>query len=237
MDTVFYFKQFSVHHQNSTMKVGTDAVLLGAITDIGKAKNILDVGTGSGVIALMLAQRSDASIHAIDPDKPSIKEAGENFKASSWEERLSAENITIQNFAESNNPDFDLIVTNPPYFTNALKNPDASKAQARHNDNLSFDELIRNASQLLNSQGKLALILPASEEQSILHIAFTYKLFPNQITYILPREDKSPNRIVLELSKQETSGKLFSQTLSIRNKTGEYSPEYIALLKNFLLYF
>ncbi|MCF8219699.1 MAG: methyltransferase [Bacteroidales bacterium] len=219
------------------MKVGTDAVLLGAITKIGCAQNILDIGTGSGVIALMMAQRSNASIHAIDIDEASVKEATENFTKSPWKERLSSENCSLQSLSQSTRSKFDLIVSNPPFFTKALKNPDASKALARHNDNLSFETLLSLSAQLLNPGGKLSLILPATEERNIVEIAKVQNLFPRDTIYILPREDKPPNRIVLELDKNNSSKDSHSETFSIRNKNGEYSSGYISLMSDFLLYF
>ena len=237
MDNTFYFKQFQVTHQYSTMKVGTDAVLLGAITEIGKPNNILEVGTGCGVIALMLAQRSTAFIHAIDIDAPSVEEANENFEKSPWRERLHAKAIALQDFTGQTHSKFDLIISNPPFFTNSLKNPNHSKARARHNDNLSFETLITQSAYLLNPHGKLSLIAPASEEQNLLAIASNNDLRPSQITYILPREDKPPNRIILELEKHKTSKKFTHESISVRNKGGEYSSTYISMLKDFLLYF
>ncbi|MFW6019862.1 MAG: tRNA1(Val) (adenine(37)-N6)-methyltransferase [Bacteroidales bacterium] len=237
MNKTFYFKQFQVTHQYSTMKVGTDAVLLGAITDIGNSGNILEVGTGCGVIALMLAQRCKAFIHAIDIDAQSVEEANKNFEKSPWQERLLAEPIALQDFTAQTHFRFDLIISNPPFFTNSLKNPDRSKARARHNDNLSFKTLIAESAYLLNPHGKLALIAPASEEQNLLDIAKNNDLMPCRMVRILPREDKSPNRIVLEFEKHKTSKSITSGNISIRNPGGEYSPTYIALLKDFLLYF
>jgi len=144
----FHFKKFSISQEKSVFKIGTDGVLLGAAADISGSESILDIGTGTGLIALMLAQRSGAFLTAIEPDKDSFEEASENIRRSPWSHRIQIENITLQEF----NPqkEFDLIVTNPPYFTGSLRNPDEKKASARHNVSLSG----RNTANCSRSHGR-----------------------------------------------------------------------------------
>ena len=206
----FRFRQFSVAHDRSSMRVNTDAVLLGAWCPVPDGcEHILDVGTGSGVIALMLAQRCEAAhITAIDIDGPSVLQAEDNFRHSPWPDRLSAEQISLQEFAtppplKGGRGDlFDLIVSNPPYFRNALPNPDPTRRQARHTDTLSFDELCACAAQLLREDGLLALVLPADAERDILASAARHGLYPACLTRVLTRPDSAPKRILLALKYQ-----------------------------------
>ena len=170
MSTPFFrFQRFTVWHDRSSMRVGTDGVLLGALcpinTDKGDASplSILDIGTGSGLVALMLAQRTEsvpARIDAIDIDPASVEQASENFAASPWSDRLKAICCAVQDY----HPDtrYDIIVSNPPFFENALKAPDAVRSAARHTDTLPFAELFAAAQRLLADNGQFTLILPAS---------------------------------------------------------------------------
>jgi tRNA1Val (adenine37-N6)-methyltransferase len=152
----FRFKQFSVDDSKCAMKVGTDAVLLGAWADVTCAETILDIGTGCGLIALMAAQRSNAHITAIDIDESTTLQSKENFLSSPWHDRLEA--IHIEQFQ----PDylFDLIICNPPFFKNALKTPFHERNLARHNDSLSFESLVSHVNILLSENGKFFFILP-----------------------------------------------------------------------------
>ena len=223
----FRFRQFEVAHDRSSMRVNTDAVLLGAWCPLPDADatseattRMLDVGTGSGVIALMLAQRCpSAAITAIDIDEPSVLQAADNFRHSPWSDRLSARHISLQDYAGKLtsltscssptsptsfarwNP-FHLIISNPPYFRNALRNPDPTRSQARHTDTLSFDELCRSASLLLTDGGILALVLPADAEEEILTSGARYGLYPTHLTRVHTRTDLPPKRILLALQKQ-----------------------------------
>ena len=212
----FRFRQFEVAHDRSSMRVNTDAVLLGAWCPLPDADatseattRMLDVGTGSGVIALMLAQRCpSAAITAIDIDEPSVLQAADNFRHSPWSDRLSAQHISLQSLASQpstpskGEDSYHLIVSNPPYFRNALRNPDPTRSQARHTDTLSFDELCRSASLLLTDGGILALVLPADAEEDILTSGARYGLYPTHLTRVHTRTDLPPKRILLALQKQ-----------------------------------
>ena len=158
----FAFKQFTVRHDRCAMKVGTDGVLLGAWTDLSHSRRILDIGTGTGLIALMLAQRCmDARITAIDLDSAAVEQAQENIQASPWKDRIEALQQDICTYHP--NGTFDTIVSNPPYFIDSLKCPDGQRSTARHTDTLDADRLIGKVSELLTSDGRFSIILPAEQ--------------------------------------------------------------------------
>src|ERR1700745_3451644 len=138
----FVFKKFTIFQRDSAHKVGTDAVLLGAWAQVEKARSILDIGTGTGIIALMMAQKSTAHIEAIDIEQSSYKQACENVKHSSWQERINVTQTSLQDYVKANDKKFDVIITNPPYFVDSYKAPDEERSHARHNDTLPFVDLI-----------------------------------------------------------------------------------------------
>lgn len=244
----FRFKQFFVHDERCAMKVGTDAVLLGAWTPLpvnpcsvseavcalsAKRSRILDIGTGSGIIALMLAQRCpDAQLDAIDIDPDAIAQAAENFAASPWSNRLHAHCTSLQSFQFSVFS-FHLIVSNPPYFVNALKNPDMLRQTARHTDTLSYSELLQGASQLLADDGTFALILPADAQDEFLTLAQSFGLFPARITYVHPTPAKPAKRMLLALQKNVTDCSVTHFTIS--SADSPRSAEYQALTADFYL--
>ena len=230
-NSFFRFKQFTVHHDLCAMKVGTDGVLLGAWADCDGVKSILDVGTGSGLIALMLAQRSDAIIHAIDKEESACKQARINFENSHFLSRLSVGHCSYQDFAT---PDkYDLIVSNPPFFTQSLKSPDKERSSARHNDELSFDKLVDKSVSLLAENGKLSLILPYDAFDTIHSLAIKKGLFLCRKTEVSPMEHLPPKRVLLEYSKKQDQ--IISNAFFIEKSRHHYSDEYIALTKDFYL--
>lgn len=231
----FIFKQFTVNQEKSAFKVGTDGVLLGASAEVEGKTNILDVGTGTGLIALMLAQRSTALITAIEPDMDSFLQASENIRQSKWADKIYIENCTLQDF-DSKVKDYDLIVTNPPYFIDSLKNPDPSKSASRHNDNLTHYDILEGADRMLSDDGDLQLILPYEEGQLFLSVAVEMGFFPNDILNIRPGPGYEIKRLILRLSRKE---KHFSERfLTIeKGKRHDFTEEYIALTKDFYLKF
>ena len=163
----FRFKQFAVEQEDVAMKVGTDGVLLGAWADCDGANRILDIGTGTGVIALQMAQRNtEAQIYAVEIDETATKRARANFDASPWAERLGVEQTAVQEYSPLEK--FDLIVSNPPYFVDSLLPPDAKRSTARHTHDLTFEELDKAVTRLLADNGKFALILPIAEFEKYL---------------------------------------------------------------------
>lgn len=232
----FKFKQFTVYHDRSSLKVGTDGVLLGAWSEVLGAKKILDIGTGSGVIALMLAQRGNAEIFAIDIDKESCLQAEENFNASPWSERLNQKNISLKEFAATTNEKFDLIVSNPPYFTDSYKPADHQRICARHNDQLPICELAEDVSKLLNQNGRLSVILPVKEAGILVSALQKFQIFPQKELAVFSFSGKEVFRKLLLFGRNQTS--CIYEELVIETAPGKgYSPEYIELTKEYYLNF
>lgn len=232
----FRFKQFSVVDDECTMKVGTDSVLLGAWAKLPSNGNMLDVGTGCGLLALMVAQRSNALITAIDIDKPSVKQAQENFTNSPWSSRIKASVAAYQDFALSAPDTFDLIITNPPYFVNSLKAPHAPRSNARHNDGLPFAELAALSFQLLQQSGRLCLILPVNEAELFKEKALDCGFHLTRQLSVTPVENKPPNRLLMEFSKSPAD-KVTAESLTIRNENGSYTNDYKEMTSAFYLDF
>ena len=168
---VFYFKQFSVKDDRSTMKIGTDAVLLGIAADITNVRNILEIGTGCGIIALILAQRSEAEIDALEIDEESVIQAKENVSASPWKDRISVIHSSLQDFIPEDHKKYDLIISNPPFFSGTYKSHQSKRNISRHNDRLTFDELLDCSDALLADPGSLWVILPVKESLQFIDIA------------------------------------------------------------------
>jgi tRNA1Val (adenine37-N6)-methyltransferase len=230
----FHLKPFSLNHHRSTMKVGTDAMLLGAWANIEYVHSILDIGTGCGIISLLLAARSNAKITAIDIDKESIEEAVENFKQSPFNERMQALLFNLNDFSESPNQQFDLIVSNPPFFVNNLKPEDEKRKKARHTDSLTYSELCKGVNKLLAPEGKFCVVLPYEESRNIIDIARKNNLFPKKLFLIFPREGMLPNRVNIEFSKV-TPKEFYTEKFIIRNSNDEFTQQYVDLLKDFYL--
>lgn len=196
--TRFHFKHFSLYHDRSTMKVGTDAVLLGAWAEVKPTDWVLDIGTGCGILPLMLAQKGIAKVHAVDLDEASALEAAENFQASQWSRQLFAFHADIRKFTMQCT--YDLIISNPPFFINSYKSDTDRKNQTRHTDtSLSFVELASAVKRLLKPDGRFVLVLPERESHDFIPIAEKYHLFVHKCQQIIPMEGKEPNRVNLEL--------------------------------------
>jgi tRNA1Val (adenine37-N6)-methyltransferase len=233
----FQFKQFRIVQEKAAMKVGIDGVLLGAWASCHeRCSHILDVGTGTGLIALMLAQRFyNAKVTAIEIDAQAAAEALFNVRQSPWNELITVQTISFQDYLESNEK-FDLIVCNPPFFTNGTLAPDNARAQARHNSGLTLNELLSGASTLLKPQGRLSLILPAEQWTELERTSPPIGLFVNRICWVKPNPQKPVHRIMAELSA--IKGDLQEETLLIEyEKHFDYTPEYRALTKDFYLKF
>jgi tRNA1Val (adenine37-N6)-methyltransferase len=231
----FSFKQFTIYQDKCAFKVGTDGVLLGASADVIGAANILDIGTGSGLIALMIAQRSKADVTAIEPDKDSFDQASDNFIRSPWGERIRAVNCDLQSYMPENLK-FDLIVSNPPYFTGSLKNPDPRKSAARHNDSLSPGEMLEAVTRLLIDNGKLQVIMPYAEGSIFIAEAQEYGLFCNSILKIRPLPSSDVRRLILTFSRQRLN--VTEKFLTIEHgKRHEFTEEYMSLTREFYLKF
>ena len=231
-EKVFRFKQFAVVNDRTAMKVGTDGVLLGAWCPVEGVRHVLDVGTGCGVIALMIAQRNtSAVIEAIDIDHDAIEEATLNFKASPWSERLTAIEGDFNGLQTAEY--YDLIVSNPPYFTNGVLPTGDARTTARHTASLSYRQLIEGASRLLSDDGTLALITPTDTEQDVIEAATFASLPVRRITRVIPVEDAAPKRTLWLLSRRDMA--YSEDTLTIAHRDGSFTSEYIALTGAFYL--
>lgn len=232
----FRFKLFTVCQRYSSFGVTTDSVLLGAWAGIESASTILDIGTGTGLLALMAAQRSAAQITAIEPDRNSYMQAGINFAASPWYERLTLYHSSLQQFMDTNEGRFDAIIVSPPYFVDSLINPDQGKAQARHAFSLGPEELASSAALLLAPEGKLHLVLPVSASMRVITLARQQGLNLQQRTLVRGKAGQPPKRALLTFGREATACQE-SEIVIEEGARHHYSDEYIALTKDFYLNF
>lgn len=231
----FTFKQFTINQGRSAFKVGTDGVLLGAAADISDAGRILDIGAGTGLIAIMLAQRCDAEIYAIEPDAESFGQCCENINSSKWGNRIKAENVRLQDFYPEEQL-FDLIVSNPPYFSDSLKSSDMRRSAARHNDSLDSDDLLKGVVRLLAENGRFQIIMPYVEGNIFIAEAASYGLYCNSILKIRPLPTHEIRRLVLTFSRKNL--KPAERFLTIEHGARhQFTEDYINLTKDFYLKF
>jgi tRNA1Val (adenine37-N6)-methyltransferase len=233
----FRFKQYTVDDAGCPMKVGTDSVLLGAWANLENSRTVLDIGTGCGLLALIAAQRSEASVTAIEIDPDAVKAANNNFKSSPWPGRLKAICISLQKFTEDGNMQlFDHIISNPPYFINSLKAPDPERSNARHTDQLPYELLASASAKLLKPDGRLSLVLPMNESEIFRKISEDYGLYINNKLNIVPKEGKPANRVLMEFGLFENLY-YWEETLMIRDQSGDYTNDYKELTREFYLNF
>ena len=232
---LFAFKEFEVKQSNCAMKVGTDAVLLGAWGNLPNKGHTLDIGTGTGIIAMMAAQRSNTLIDAIEIDEDAYKDALENCKNSKWSNRINVHHISFQKFVGSASLKYDVILTNPPYFSNSVPSASESRTMARHTGNLCFEELINGIASLLLKEGSFATILPLKEAEDLSAIAKRYGLHPSRITRVKTTCLKPEKRILLQFGFHKTIP--VEETLIIENEHHSYSADYKNLTSSFYLNF
>lgn len=230
-EKVFRFKQFAVLIDRTAMKVGTDGVLLGAWCPVAGARHVLDVGTGCGVIALMIAQRNhEAVITGIDIDHDAVQEATLNFERSPWSDRLTA---VEGNFNDMRTSGFDVIVSNPPFFTNGVLPAGDARIAARHTQSLTYRQLIEGAARLLSSHGALALISPTDAKGEIIEAATFATLPVRQVTHVIPVDGALPKRTLWLLTPRDIA--YHEDTVTIANRDGTFTQEYIELTGDFYL--
>ncbi|MBR5274588.1 MAG: methyltransferase [Bacteroidales bacterium] len=236
--SVFRFKRFEVVNERSAMKVNTDGVLLGAaMTILPEDRRYLDIGTGTGTIALMAAQRSgaDISIDAIDIDEPSASEAAMNFSKSPWAENLKAHNMSLDEFSEATDGKYDLIFSNPPYFEDSLTAPDERKSTARHtSEGLSYRDIFDFASDRLTEKGRVSFVLPSDQELALCRYARMSGFHLFRILRIRTVPRKQPTRIIAEFS-HERCAQPSDSILTIQDE-GKYTSEYLSLTHDFYLF-
>ncbi|MGD1840889.1 MAG: tRNA1(Val) (adenine(37)-N6)-methyltransferase [Thermonemataceae bacterium] len=229
----FQFKQFTVYQERCGLKVSTEACILGAYVKTGKAKSILDIGAGTALLSLMLAQRSQADIVAVEMDEMASQQAQENITASPWSS-ITLFSSTIQNFTYQSK--FDIIVTNPPFFDRHVKARDTRKNQALHTDTLSFEDLLKAIKKHLSPLGKLWILLPPYPMQRFTDLAKTIKLHKEHLLFIHHSEQHPVLREIAVFSYSSATS-FSAQTLYIRDQKGNYTPTFRDLLTPYYLIF
>lgn len=232
-NSIFHFKQFTIDHSAATMKVGTDAVLLGAWAHVKAAKHLLDIGTGSGIIALMLAQRTNASsrIDAVEIKPLDAEQARINVRNSPWPDKIKIHVSSVQEFVAP--VLYDQIISNPPFFSNSFQPPDAGRSSARHTNTLPFVDLLDAVKRLLSDDGAFSLIIPYTEGQKLIALATTSGLRLTRQCTFRGRPDKPAERLMLEFKRVFEECEMTQ--LNMYETDGMLSPEYIELTKSFYL--
>jgi tRNA1Val (adenine37-N6)-methyltransferase len=234
--SLFQFKQFSVNQDQTAMKIGTDGVLLGAWTPIdNNPKSVLDIGTGTGIIALMLAQRCDAEqIDALEIDENAYEQAVENFEGSTWGDRLFCFHAGLDEFIDDPEDEYDLIVSNPPFFSEDYRSANEQRDLARFQEAMPFEELVEAADLLLSENGIFSVIIPFNEEDRFIELCAEVELFPIKVTRVKGTQNTKIVRSLLAFKRYELSV-LTADELVIEISRHEYTPEYISLTKDFYL--
>ena len=227
----FHFKQFSLYHHRSTMKVGTDAVILGVWTDVEAVSEALDIGSGSGILSLLLAAQSQCHIDAVELDLDSYQEAKANFEASPFAERLRAHHIDFNTFSLKTDKHYDLVISNPLFFIDNRKSEKQHKRLARHTDTLSYEQLIDGALRLLKPSGRMSVVLPYREGQLFISLAAQNGLFLQRQLLIFPKACQSPNRINIQVGFEKIS--ICREKFIIRNEDGSFTQAYRSLLGDY----
>ena len=232
-NTHFSFKKFIIHQDKTAMKVTTDACILGAYTDVHQAKRILDIGTGTGLLTLMLAQRTETEIEGVEMEEVAYNQAVENIKRSIFKDKIKIYHTDIQSFEPQNC--YDLIVSNPPFFQNHLKAETQARNNALHTDTLSFEDLLKSVIRLLSPNGTFVVLLPAYESVILEEMAKQLGLFANKKLNIHHREGSKILRIITTFGfiKTEIQG----EQLLIKNLDESYSVDFQELMKDYYLIF
>lgn len=238
MEKPFQFKEFSIHQHKTAMKIGTDAVLLGAwVTVDGYVDTILDVGSGTGLIALMLAQRFDAmTIDAVEVDENAYEQSVENFENSDWGDRLYCYHSSFQDFAKEiaeEEETYDLIISNPPFYTDNFETQNVSRNKARFTSALSFEDLILHTTSILSKDGKFAVIIPNKEELDFVQLALEKGLYLHRVCYVKGNISSEIKRCLLEFSFHPSEIK--KEHLTIEIERHQYTQDYINLTQDFYL--
>ncbi len=238
MNKPFYFKEFTIDQDKTAMKVGTDAVLLGAWCSLETCPDtILDVGSGTGLVSLMLAQRSDAeTIDAVEIDPNAYEQSVANFEKSDWSDRLFCYHSSFQDFSEEmkeEDEEYDLIISNPPFYNDNFETNDTSRNTARFTSALSFKELLESTSKILSDSGVFTIIIPFKEQTVFVSLAAKYRLFLNRVCSVRGTENSEIKRSMLEFSFYQKE--VEETTLVIEKARHKYTHEYINLTKDFYL--
>jgi tRNA1Val (adenine37-N6)-methyltransferase len=236
-NTYFQFKQFRINQDQCAMKVCTDSCVFGAYVDVRDAKRILDIGTGTGLLALMVAQRSEAIIEAVEINPEAQLQAEQNFKESPWADRLRLHPMPLQEFAHTCQSQYDVILSNPPFFLASLKSDDAAKNSAKHTGDLLFEDILSFAQKHLSPAGKLYLLLPPAEANHFAELAQAHQLYLTETLEVYTRTGGKCIRHIQTYACSPTD-KLTTQVLDIRQEDSTtYTPEFSALLRDYYLIF
>lgn len=231
----FLFKQFKIHQDRCAMKIGTDGVLLGAWTSLEQQPlSILDIGAGTGIIALMLAQRSNAdSIDAMEINEDAYEQCMENFESSDWADRLFCYHASLDEFVDELDDKYDLIVSNPPFYSEMVSSGDESRDTARQSQSMPFEELLSGVAQLMSLNGTFSTIIPYKEEEEFLNLARNFNLFPKRITRVKGNPKSEIKRSLIEFQFGDIAGT--TSNLTIELERHKYTQEYVDLTKDFYL--
>lgn len=231
----FKFKQFTINQDRCAMKIGTDGVLLGAWANLDhRPFSILDIGSGTGILALMMAQRSAAQlIEAIEIDADAYEQCADNFENSPWSDRIFCYHASLLEFVEEIEDSYDLIICNPPFYSEDYKSKNESRDLARFNDAMPFDHIVYGAANLLSEGGRLSVIIPFKEEEHFKSLALKAGLFPKRITHVKGNPESTIKRSLLEFSFKESE--IESSELIIETDRHQYTDDYINLTKEFYL--
>jgi tRNA1Val (adenine37-N6)-methyltransferase len=235
---LFRCKKFHVNQSGAAHPIGTDSILIGAWADLTDVRKVLDIGTGTGIIALMMAQRlsdqADYSVDAVEIDANSAQCAQENFMASPWNKHLAINTLSIQEFAQSRPlSQYDLIISNPPFFNNSLLSPNLERQQARSTVTLNFEDLLKAVSTLLSPKGRFCVILPTAEGRQLYEMAACMGLYYTAITAVIGKEGKPTERLMIQLERNPYFQK--KERLVIYGLDGKHTKDYLDLTKDFYL--
>jgi tRNA1Val (adenine37-N6)-methyltransferase len=235
---LFRCKKFHVNQSGAAHPIGTDSILIGAWADLTDVRKVLDIGTGTGIIALMMAQRlsdqADYSVDAVEIDANSAQCAQENFMASPWNKHLAINTLSIQEFAQSRPlSQYDLIISNPPFFNNSLLSPNLERQQARSTVTLNFEDLLKAVSTLLSPKGRFCVILPTTEGRQLYEMAACMGLYYTAITAVIGKEGKPTERLMIQLERNPYFQK--KERLVIYGLDGKHTKDYLDLTKDFYL--
>ena len=231
----FKFKEFTIHQNNAAMKIGTDGILLGAWADLSDKKKGIDIGSGTGVISIMLCQRNEIlEIDSIEVSERAVVDAKKNIKNCKWNKRIKLKHTDLKLFSTENK--YDLIISNPPYFKKSLKPKDLDRLKARHEESLNYKDVLNFSEKHLLKKGTINLILPIDQKKEVIEYAGKFGLYISKECIVSPKPNKNPHRLLIELSK--TKKTLESQSLIIENDgRHNYTDNYKKLTREFYTIF
>ncbi|WP_418512407.1 tRNA1(Val) (adenine(37)-N6)-methyltransferase [Corallibacter sp.] len=235
MNKPFHFKQFTVHQDRCAMKIGTDGVLLGAWSSLEHQPfSILDIGAGTGILSLMLAQRSQAEIiDAIEIDDEAYEQCVDNFEQSPWGDRLFCYHASLDEFTEEIEDTYDLIISNPPFYSENYKTDNQQRDLARFQDAMPFTHLLNSTSKLLSENGVFSVVIPHQEEKHFIELASKVALYPNKILHVKGTPDSEIKRSLIDFSFKKST--INTSELIIETSRHNYTEAYKNLTKDFYL--